>query len=201
MKEALLAEQERTILQLNEEKLAIASERSRLETSAKLHSNFDAQRTRAEIEAAIQVAKESAEMTDRERANLQRQHIELEKLKRTLVYRERMMEEKERELQSLQNEAERKIQDAEAAVKESKVTEMRCKEQMRSLQLQLNSLGMREKKLSEDKIALSKERLVFYTNAKQRKRCRLCEADSNLNVDSNHEPEILNVCIECEFMK
>ncbi|CAH0546499.1 unnamed protein product [Brassicogethes aeneus] len=191
LKETTLAEQERMFLQLNEEKLQIAAEKSRLETTAKLNVDFNSQRMKAEIEAAIEVAKESAEMTDRERDNLQRQQIEVEKLKRSLTQKENKLKEKEDELRQLSYEAERRSEEAEKAIRESKNVEAKFKDRMKDLQVQLFSLSTREKKLSEEKIALSRERLSLYGTQRNKKRCSLCEADNNM--EGNFEPEMPNI--------
>lgn len=80
----MLAEQEKIILQLTEEKLTMSAEKARYDTSSKLNVQFDTQKAKAELEAAIQVAKEATEMTDRERETLQRRISEVESLKRVL---------------------------------------------------------------------------------------------------------------------
>lgn len=55
LKESILAEQERNMLILTEQRLALEAEKSRLETIAKLNKNCDSQIVKAEIEAAVQV--------------------------------------------------------------------------------------------------------------------------------------------------
>lgn len=55
LKESILAEQEKNILSLTEQRLILEAEKSRIETAAKLHKNYDPQVARAEIDAAVQV--------------------------------------------------------------------------------------------------------------------------------------------------
>lgn len=55
LKESILAEQERNVLMLTEQRLAIEAEKTRLETVAKLKQNYDPQIARVEIETAVQV--------------------------------------------------------------------------------------------------------------------------------------------------
>lgn len=55
LKESVLAEQERNMLFITEQRLTLEAEKSRLETAAKLNKNHDPQIARAEIDAAIQV--------------------------------------------------------------------------------------------------------------------------------------------------
>lgn len=55
LKESILAEQERSMLYITEQRLALEAEKSRLETAAKLNKSYDPQVARAEIDAAVQV--------------------------------------------------------------------------------------------------------------------------------------------------
>lgn len=55
LKASILAEQERSLLMLTEQRLALEAEKSRVETAAKLNRSYDPQIARAEIEAAVQV--------------------------------------------------------------------------------------------------------------------------------------------------
>lgn len=55
LKESILAEQERSLLYITEQRLALEAEKSRLETATKLNKNHDPQVARAEIDAAVQV--------------------------------------------------------------------------------------------------------------------------------------------------
>jgi hypothetical protein len=190
LKESILAEQEKMMLQLTEEKLSLSAEKSRLETSSKLVMNYDAQRAKTEIEAAVQIAREAAELTDKEREQLHREKCEVEKLKRTLLDQERKLSLRENELDNLMKDAERKIGQGEKAIFESKTMENKYNERLKDLQNQLVTLANRERKLAEEKIALSKERLALNTLARQSKKCSLCSADpqkldeNNFNISS-----------------
>ncbi|KAK4876733.1 hypothetical protein RN001_009239 [Aquatica leii] len=190
-KETALAEQEKAILQLTEEKLSISAEKSRLETAAKLTNSFDTQRDRVEIDAAIQVAKQAAERTDKEREKLHKQQSELESLKRDILDKQRQLASKERELEEMIVSAERKAKDGEKALAEAKLLGHQYNSRLKDIQSQLISLTNREKKVAEEKIALSKERMYLHNNLKQIKKCSLCTADDfnkpedgNSNVNS-----------------
>ncbi|XP_044745216.1 fas-binding factor 1 [Coccinella septempunctata] len=185
LKESLLAEQEKMMLQLTEEKLTMSAEKARMETSSKLNVQFDTQKAKAELEAAIQVAKEAAEMTDREREMLQRRILEVESLKRVLKDKERKLTSKEDELSEMLELSERKYQEGERALRDAKMTEAKCNEKMRLLQSQLLQLSAREKKISEEQIALSKERLALNTQLRQKQNCRLCSAEGLKNERSD----------------
>lgn len=154
----MLEEQERNMLKITEERLALQAEKSRLETIAKLTESQDPQKGRAEIEAAIQVAKEAAELTDKERENLHRKQYELEMMKRNFLDREQKLSLKEKELEGLSQEAQRKIKGGEKALSIAKELEIKYTDRLRDLQNQMLSLTNREKKLTEEKISLSKER-------------------------------------------
>lgn len=154
----MLAEQEKQALQLTEERLALQTEKSRLETAAKLHQNHDPQKAKAEVEAAIQVAKEAAELTDKERENLLQKQHGLEVMKRSLHDREQKLSLKERELHTLSQQAENRIRESQKAMDDAKMLEIKYNERLKDIQNQLVSLTNRERKLAEEKIALSKER-------------------------------------------
>lgn len=146
------------MLQITEERLALQAEKSRLETAAKLNQTNNAQKSRAEIDVAIRVAKEAAERTDRERENLLQQQYDTEMLKRHLEDQEKKLLLKEKELQTLTRSAEYKIKESDKALEEARNLEIKYNERLRDIQHQLVSLTSREKKLAEEKIMLSKER-------------------------------------------
>lgn len=141
------------------------------------------------------MAKEAAELTDREREKLQRQQYELESLKRNVLDKERKLVLKERELDMLMQKAEAKIHESEKAMDNAKMLEIKYNERMRELQNQMMSLSNREKKLAEEKIELSRERYLFvsilaifsvlhfrlalHTMIRQNRKCGLCAADNS----------------------
>lgn len=128
-------------------------------------------------------------MTDQERDQLYRQQAELESFKRTLIDRERKLEQKERELSMLLQTTERKTRENERALAEARALEENYNERLKSIQKQLFSLTTREKKLNEQKIALSKERLALSNIVRQSKKCSLCAAEvSNKKDDEDLEP-------------
>lgn len=155
----------------------MASERVKLETTIKLNQSYDSQKAKAEIDGAVQIAKEAAEMTDRERRQLQRQQQEVEHLRRNLIDRERKLEQKEIEMSRSMENAERKRRDGDRALDEAKSLEASYNERLRGIQNQLVNLTNREKRLAEEKIALSKERLTFNNYIRQKKKCSLCAVD------------------------
>lgn len=121
-------------------------------------------------------------------------------LKRSLIDREQKLLLKEKELHTLARSAEYKIKESQRALDDAKVLEIRYNERLKDIQNQLVSLTSREKKLTEDKIAISKERqvighlqppqrwliflycvyrLALQTIAQQTKKCGLCAIDTS----------------------
>lgn len=182
----MLAEQEEIMLKLTEEKLAIATEKSRIEVSAKLNQNFDSTKAKAEIEAAIKIAKEATELTDKERENLCKQQCEVEMLKRSYMDRETKLSAKQLELEKLFKVADEKYREGERSLTEAKVLEHKYTEQLKDIQKQLASLAAREKKLTEEKIIISKNRLSVHNQMNDVKKCSLCEAG---NFKTSYSPE------------
>lgn len=161
--------------QLTEEKLSLIAEKSRLETTSKLQASYDTSKGKAEIEAALQVAKEATDLTDREREKLCKKQSELELFKRTLQERERKLYMKEQEVDNLGKIAEQKFKDGEQALLQARVIENRCSERLKDVQRHSHSLANREKKLAEDKIFISKERLAIHNTTENK--CSLCKVD------------------------
>lgn len=176
LKESLLAEQEKMVLQLTEEKLLLASEKAKFETSTKLTNNYEVERAKAEAETAIEEAKHLSDRLNQERSLLQRQKSEIQALKHNMADRERELEDKEVELEFLMQDAQKKLKEDKHVLAEAKRMETLYKERMKELQGQWALLSGREKKLAEEKMLLSKERLALYTSMKASKDCVLCSA-------------------------
>ncbi|XP_018564560.1 intracellular protein transport protein USO1-like [Anoplophora glabripennis] len=177
LKTSLLAEQEKIIVQLTEEKLKLSAEKARIETSNKLSNNYESEKIKAEAEMAIQVAKDISQKVSQEREFLFRQKSDIEALKRELNDRERELQDKEINLEYLIENTQRKINDDKKIINEAKKLETKYKERLQELQNQWASLADREKKLAEEKVLLSKERLALYTTIKQTKNCALCKGN------------------------
>ncbi|KAG5896351.1 hypothetical protein JTB14_005829 [Gonioctena quinquepunctata] len=190
LKESLLAEQEKIIQQLTEEKLQISAQKSRIETSSKLSVNFEAEKMKREAETAIQVTKELTEKVSQERESLYRQKTELESLRRILTEKERELAEKEADLDFLTRDTNGKLKENQKVLAEAKRMENIYKERLQELQNQWVSISSREKKLAEEKIQLSKERLALYTCMKTSKSCVLCKPDG---VSLRESSPLLNV--------
>ncbi|KAJ8941285.1 hypothetical protein NQ318_016950, partial [Aromia moschata] len=106
-------------------------------------------------------------------------------LKRSLDDREALLENRETELEYLTQNAQRKINEEKKNYKRRE----KYKDRLQELQNQWMSLSVREKKLAEEKVLLSKERLTLYTTMKQAKGCVLCKANEN---DTFHDDFLQN---------
>ncbi|CAH1155719.1 unnamed protein product [Phaedon cochleariae] len=184
LKESLLAEQEKMVMRLTEEKLQLSSDKARFETSSKLTNTFEIDKMKAEAETAITVAKELTDKVNQERIHLYRQKNDLESFRRNLGDREKELDERETELDFLVQDAQRKLKDDKKILIEAKRMEKIYKERMQELQKQWLSLNDREKKLSEEKVLLSKERLALYTSIKTAKSCVLCKPGVGMSFDA-----------------
>ncbi|CAG9859178.1 unnamed protein product [Phyllotreta striolata] len=182
LKETLLAEQEKLIMQLTEEKLQLAAEKAKFETTSKLTNSYEVERAKAEAEAAIEEAKQLSTRLNQERHALQRQKGELQALRHGLSERERELEDKEAELEYLMQDAQKKLKEDKHVLAEAKRMESMYKERMKELQGQWAVLSKREKKLAEEKMQLSKERLAIYTSLKASKDCVLCNAGGDSQI-------------------
>ncbi|XP_076272756.1 uncharacterized protein LOC143204166 [Rhynchophorus ferrugineus] len=183
-KESLLAEQARITAQLTEEKLRINAEQARLKVSSTLVTDYEVQKVKTEAETAIQVAKELTEKLNRERETVHRQKVELENFRRRLVEKERDLSDREEELEDLRREINQRIIDDRKMTQEAKFLEAKYKEKLIELQEKTTSLSNREKKLAEEKLLISKERLNLYTSMKDKsghKKCMLCKAEDDKN--------------------
>ncbi|XP_066249806.1 fas-binding factor 1 [Euwallacea similis] len=178
LKESLLAEQEKIMLQLTEEKLQLSAEKSRLQVSAKLVNNYEVEKIKTEAETAVQVARELTEKLNLERSFVQKQKIDLETFRNKLMEKERDLIEREETLEDSRRVLQHKSNEDKRLTQEAKYLENRYKEKLQELQAQAMSLANREKKMAEEKILLSKERLVLYTSGKLHSNCGLCTAEN-----------------------
>ncbi|KAH0998618.1 putative leucine-rich repeat-containing protein DDB_G0290503 [Dendroctonus ponderosae] len=181
LKEAMLAEQEKVALELTEAKLKLTSERSRLEVSAKLMNNYEVEKMKTEAETAIQVAKELTDKLNLERTFVQRQKMELQSFRNQLLEKERDLLEREETVEEMSRSIQHKTSENRRVIHETKHLENRYKDKLLELQAQATSLSNREKKLAEEKLLVSKERLGLYTSMKlqaSQKKCMLCQAET-----------------------
>ncbi|CAG9761485.1 unnamed protein product [Ceutorhynchus assimilis] len=189
-KETLLAEQEQVTMQLTEEKLKLSAEKSRIQVSAKLVSNYEVEKVKTEAETAIQVAKELTEKLNLERSFVQRQKVELDSFRNKLMEKERELLEKEETLEEVKRTVQQKTNEDRRVIQETRHLEIRYKEKLSELQKQAISLSNREKKLAEEKLLISKERLTLYTTIKTQNACKKCPLCIAEDEKVNHKTEL-----------
>ncbi|KAL1516994.1 hypothetical protein ABEB36_000817 [Hypothenemus hampei] len=188
LKETVLAEQEKATLELTEEKLKFSAEKTRAEVASKLLNTFEVDKMKAEAESAIEVAKELTEKLNVERNFLQRQKIELDSLRNKLIEKERDLIAREDNFEEMKQHFERKTNENIRTAKEVKHLENKYKEKLQELQIQAASLVSREKKLAEEKLALSRERLSTYSTMRSQRKCMLCQAEEDKVKNVNYFP-------------
>lgn len=164
-------------MQITEEKLRLSSEKARIEVSGKLTNNYEIEKMKFEAETAIQVAKELTDKITAERNDLYRQKSEMETFKKKVDDREKELDEKEVELEGLMQEAQKKLRQDKRMLTEAKMMESIYKERLQELQQLRALVTKREKKLAEEKVVLSKERLALYSTGKNSSGCALCKSD------------------------
>ncbi|XP_060534485.1 fas-binding factor 1 homolog [Cylas formicarius] len=180
LKETLLEERESALAQLTEERLRLAAERSRADVSDRLTRGYEIEKIKAEAEAAVDVARELSDRLNRERDLVRRQKADLDRVARTLAEKERELLDREADLE---REASRRWHGGAAApggkfIGEAGRLENMYREKLAEVRSRAVTLTAREKKLTEDKLALSKERTSLYGTLK-RDRCVLCAAEGD----------------------
>lgn len=165
------------IMQLTEEKLQLTSEKARIEVSGKLTNDYEIEKIKFEAETAIQVAKELSQKVARERDYLFKQKKDVEDLQRNLSERETELSEKETELEYFMKEAKKKLDQDKTVLTETRMMENIYKERLHELKILQASIANREKKLAEEKVQLSKERLSLYSASNNNKTCMLCKSE------------------------
>lgn len=158
MKHEAMAENEKLNTQIMEAKLTLAAEKSRLETEGLFKKDFDLQKTKVEVEAAIQAAHTVTNLAEVERQQIAEERKKLHQERSQFETVERNLKNREIELTSMLQMCDRKKEEAAQMLQESKLLEMKYNEQHKSMQNQLSSLRIREKKLAEDKVNLTRER-------------------------------------------
>jgi hypothetical protein len=95
-----LAEKEKQLKEINEERLQLLAEKARLEVSARLQKTSETtQSSGYEIDAAVKVAEEAARQADIERTKFVELQSQLEKQKRKLIDQESHLRTREAELE------------------------------------------------------------------------------------------------------
>lgn len=111
--------------------------------------------------------------------------------------KEKQLLEREEQVEVTRRELEQHKERDRRTVQEARNLEQRYKERLMELQTQASSLTEREKKLTEEKLLVSKERLALYASAKpsSTKKCTLCEAEANRS-----DPTLFKVSVSLKIL-
>ncbi|KAJ9585643.1 hypothetical protein L9F63_002563, partial [Diploptera punctata] len=186
LKESMLSEQQMLSEQLQQEKLSLASEKSRLETLAKLHGpkSPDIIKIRAELEAALNVAQEASAKAEEEHEKLRIQQQNLVKEKKKLEDFEHEIISRAGELETLTKLAVATREEGKRALEEARRMEFQRSERVADIQKELAELREREKKLEHrsmrKKVFISQERLAL-KHEKNKVLCSYCRRPAGMS--------------------
>ncbi|GLH14973.1 uncharacterized protein GBIM_19395 [Gryllus bimaculatus] len=175
----LLEEQKTVSLQLKEEKLSLAKERARIQALTQLQgsaaaSEEEVMQLKAEAEAALTVAKEATEQVETQKQVIQEQQRQIEKERRRLQELEHTLTTRARELEALTKTALATRNEGAEALASAVEAEERQKQRAVDLQRQLTEVKDREKRVAEERMLLSQERLKIHRKHEQ-KMCPSCK--------------------------
>ncbi|KAK9502459.1 hypothetical protein O3M35_011235 [Rhynocoris fuscipes] len=171
MREEALKEQN----EISKEKLLIAAEKARLEAIISLQSDpnapnlnpMDLMRARAEVDAALQAARDAREVADQER----RRHVELRKAIEEISWeqkdKDQQLEMRERHISHMIKEAESKREEGLKALEEAYRYKEELEEKQKEIRDTLNNLETREKVLAKERLEIVKERLELEKHKSQ----------------------------------
>ncbi|XP_021933218.1 fas-binding factor 1 isoform X2 [Zootermopsis nevadensis] len=193
LKESMLSEQQTLSQQLQQEKLSLASEKSRLETLARLHGtpSPDILKLRAELEAGLEVVQEASQQAQSECEKIRNQHRRLEEEKRRLEDLEHDLTSRARELETLSQMAVATKAEGKWALEEARRIEKQRSEQTADIQKQLVELRDREKRLAQEKVLLSQERLALQ-NLRGQDLCSYCRRSKTVMLSPPPTPPDLD---------
>ncbi|PSN49874.1 hypothetical protein C0J52_15996 [Blattella germanica] len=193
LKESMLSEQQMLNEQLQQEKLSLASEKSRLDTLAKLHgtNSPDVAKLRAELEASLKVAQEASRQAELEHEKLRNQQHRLDEDRRRLDDLEHELTSRARELETLTKMAVATREEGRRALEEARRIEFQFSERSADVQRQLAELRDREKRLAQEKIIVSQERLTLQ-HEKSRVLCSYCRRPAAVPISPPATPPDLD---------
>lgn len=180
LKQFQLAEYERLMRRIEDEKLSVIAERTKLETIARLQKTIPSDNTRvsqSEVDAAIKVAQDAARQSDEERERLLGQQRRYEKKKRELIDQENSLRSRENDLEIALNSARAREHAAESSIRSAKLSEQKVIAKLQIIQKNARDLSQRELTLANDKLAISQERVAIQNLRKKlfESRCSLCK--------------------------
>ncbi|KAF6203359.1 hypothetical protein GE061_003777 [Apolygus lucorum] len=163
MREEALKEQ----AELTREKLGLAAEKARMEAAMSLERTsespqlqpLDMMKARAELEAALEAAKEAREAADRER----RRHVELRKSVEETTWdqkdKEQQLAMRERHVSNMLKEAEAKRAEATAALDKAHTLNEEMETKQRDIKEHLKQIETKERVLSAERMEIAREKV------------------------------------------
>lgn len=199
LKESALHQQTAMMEELNREKVRLAEEKVKFVTLQRLNKAkgpaASAQSNQHEVEIAINVAKEAARQSDVERDNWMTRQRQCEVKKREIVEYEQQIRRKETELEVMLNAVRERDQKAENFIRNAKMMEQKVIIKYQELTRNAHDLVERERKLSEEKQSLSRERMELQALKQQGSndgRCGLCKTTGGLTGISAERDQVEN---------
>ncbi|XP_004522466.1 trichohyalin isoform X1 [Ceratitis capitata] len=177
LKERQLAEAQRALVDLQEEKARVYLERTKIETEQKLQSGHDVEMQRLEMDAVMKVAQDAARQADVERERYHKSLRKLEQQKRELMDKENTLRAKEDELQQETLSFRMAEHKSQEALEAARTAEQNFRAKLQILQQRMSEVGEMEVNLSQERMLLTQERISLQ-QMKQRlmeKRCALCK--------------------------
>lgn len=153
--------------EISKEKLSLAAEKARLEATISLQNDpdkpslhpLDLMRARAELEAALEVAREAREMADQER----RRHVELRKAVEEIGWEQKdkdlQLEMRERHISYMLKDAENKKEEGLSALDEAQNMKEELEQKRKELKEMLKHVETKEKVLAKERLEIAKERI------------------------------------------
>ncbi|XP_044019683.1 trichohyalin-like [Aphidius gifuensis] len=164
MKETWTIEQKRQMQMIADEREKLHAEKAKFEVLNNLKCNSD-DITKAELESALNTARQVAKEANAEREKWQERVASLDIEKKRIQIKEKSLTDKARELENLTQSAISKRDEGLKALKDAHYLE---KQQTDKMSIQLEMLAQRENKIATDKLSLARDRLIMKTSQREK---------------------------------
>ncbi|KAF7989566.1 hypothetical protein HCN44_008240 [Aphidius gifuensis] len=167
MKETWTIEQKRQMQMIADEREKLHAEKAKFEVLNNLKCNSD-DITKAELESALNTARQVAKEANAEREKWQERVASLDMEKKRIQIKEKSLTDKARELENLTQSAISKRDEGLKALKDAHYLEKQQTDKMNQMQIQLEMLAQRENKIATDKLSLARDRLIMKTSQREK---------------------------------
>ncbi|XP_076652658.1 fas-binding factor 1 twitchy [Halictus rubicundus] len=181
LKESWTKEHDRQLQLIQQEREAIVAERVQLQTMKRLKFNSD-DIAKVELEAAIQIAQETAACANHKKLQWQEKMNELNVHKQILQDKENLLVLRAKELEKLTQSALTKKHEGMKALEDAKHLESRHKETLGLLQMQLKAFMEKEKKIGSEQYNILKGQMISVSCETEKP-----ERDTNVSHSFSHE--------------